>query len=154
VETLWAIVTLPPRDGLVVALASALLIWYRLRLALPAPLGGLRLLRGRVESEPDAAWSPEAAGAARSLHLVSLFRRAAAHAVVGRSCLPRSLALSRLLDLYGLPSRVRIGLRQTDEGFAGHAWVEHHGAVIADRDEFVRAFAPLSFGHPCLEDAE
>jgi hypothetical protein len=26
--------------------------------------------------------------------------------------------------------------------------------VIADRDEFVRAFAPLSFGHPCLEDAE
>lgn len=152
--TLRAIVTLPPRDGLVVGLASALLVWYRLRLALPAPIGVLRLLRGRLLSGPGAAGRPGATDAALTLRLATLFRRAAAQAVAGRSCLPRSLALSRLLELHGLPSRVRVGLRRTDEGFTGHAWVEHHGAVIADSDEFVRTFAPLSFGHPRLEGAE
>ena len=80
--------------------------------------------------------------------LVALFRRAADSAVLGAGCQPRSLALARLLRMHGLPAAVRVGVRRSPEGFTGHAWVEHHGAVISEREDFVRTFAPLSFSHP------
>ena len=109
---------------------------------------------GPTGSALSVIWVAGTGEPARTARLSALFRHAAAHAVAGRSCVPRSLALSRLLELHGQPSLIRIGLRRTSEGFTGHAWVEHHGAVIADRDEFVKTFVPLSFGHPRLEGAE
>jgi hypothetical protein len=41
----------------------------------------------------------------------------------GASCLPRSMALTRMLRKKGVPANVRIGV-VTDPAFAAHAWVE------------------------------
>lgn len=154
-------------ESAVVALAGALLAWYRVRYALPAPLGGYGLLRRRVTREgaelvgrPGAPGDASATGppdlrredagaedATPAGRLVRLFRRGLERAPVRASCVPRSLALERLLRLHGFPAAIRIGLRRTAGGaLAGHAWVEHHGAVIAESRDFVASFAPLSFG--------
>ena len=58
-------------------------------------------------------------------------------------CLTRSLTLARLLKRRGVPFVIRIGLPHgmtagpgTDpEGFSAHAWVEHDGIVLNDRDD-------------------
>jgi len=34
-------------------------------------------------------------------------------------------------------------MRRASMGFAGHAWVVHHGAVIGQRSDFVSSFVPL-----------
>jgi hypothetical protein len=141
--------SLPPGDGAALALASALLAWYRLRLALPLPIGGTALLHRRIvasaaaPSMGDAPPRPEPAEPLRLTRLVQLFRRAADAAVLGAGCQPRSLALARLLQLNGLHARIRVGIRRSPEGFTGHAWVEHHGAVVSEREDFVRSFVPL-----------
>lgn len=75
--------------------------------------------------------------------LVALFTQAAATSAHGAACLPRSLALRRFLGRYGIESRLRLGMRKTDEGWTGHAWVEHAGQVVGDREEFVRQFVPF-----------
>ncbi len=143
-RTLRAAAGLAPRDGATVVLAAGLLAWYRLRIAVAG--GGHRLLAREMGEERDAGrvaggGDPEAAH-----HLARLFHDAAARPPVGGSCIPRSLALARLLRLHGLPARVRVGLRRTGGGLAGHAWVEHHGTLIGDRHERVRELAPLSVG--------
>ena len=47
-------------------------------------------------------------------------------------CLPRALALHRLLAWRGIRSRVRLGLRRTANGVDGHAWVECGGAPVGE----------------------
>lgn len=43
----------------------------------------------------------------------------------GSTCLVRALALQALLEVYGWPSRLRVGLgRGADGALVGHAWVE------------------------------
>jgi hypothetical protein len=145
----------PPRDGFVVAVASALLVWYRVRLALPAPLGGYRLLHRRAVAETKARRSRGTGEPERTARLAALFGEAVAHAVAGQACVPRSLALARLLALHDLPAEVRVGLRRTDEGLTGHAWVEQHGTVVGDRNEFVSTFVPFLPGQrPRLQEGE
>jgi len=127
------------RERLTAVLAHALLLWYRLRLALPLP-GRSRLLLRRLVAWQDAGTS---ARAAEARGLGDLFRRAVARAPVAAPCLPRSLALIRLLRLHGLEAGLRVGLRRTDGRLVGHAWVEHHGVTVGDDEGFVRAFHPL-----------
>ena len=62
---------------------------------------------------------------------------------VAASCVPRSLALIRLLRLNGLAAGLRVGLRRTDGRLVGHAWVEHNGVTVGDDVALVRAFHPL-----------
>jgi hypothetical protein len=127
-----------------VAVAGTLLVWYRYRLALPRPWGGLSLLERRLEAGPgaDAAGTTDSGRAAARLG--ELFRRAASHALVAANCLPRSLALARLLRLHGLGADVCIGLRKADGALAGHAWMEHHGRTVGDDATFVKAFTRLA----------
>jgi hypothetical protein len=131
-----------------VALSSVLLVWYRVRLALPAPFGGYRLLQRRVGAKADPGLQPGPEESTRVARIAGLFRQAAENAVAGQSCAPRALALARLLTLHGVPAEVRIGMRRTDEGFGGHAWVEHRGTVVGDQNDFVSTFAPLLSGRP------
>lgn len=152
------VLTRPPGDGAALALASGLLAWYRLRLALPLPIGGTALLHRRLlasaasSSKGDSSPGAAPAASARLTRLVEVFRRAADAAVLGAGCQPRSLALARLLQLHGLPARIRVGVRRSPEGFTGHAWVEHHGAVVSEREDFVRTFVP--FPLPRAAEAE
>ena len=126
-------------------LSAGLLAWYRLRVGLAG--GGHRLLaRGRI-GIPDVRRVATAADRDAAERIARLFHHAAARPVVGGSCIPRSLALARLLRLHGLPALVRIGLRRVGGGLAGHAWVEHHGKVIAEL-EGARGWVPLQVRRP------
>jgi hypothetical protein len=123
---------LGPADGAIVTLAAGLLAWYRLRIGLAG--GGHRLLaRGRIGGL-DVARVATAADRDAADRLARLFHHAAARPALGGSCIPRSLALARLLRLHGLPAGVQIGLRRAAGALAGHAWVEHDGRVIGEQE--------------------
>jgi hypothetical protein len=51
--------------------------------------------------------------------------------VPGATCLTQALAAQVLLERYGLPTRLHMGIVR-DEGQAvrGHAWVESQGAAV------------------------
>jgi Transglutaminase-like superfamily len=139
------------REGLVVALAAGLLAWYRLLLAIPAPLGGHALLHRRMAAGGGRGAPPESGGeetgpTVAAARLAHLFRCALDRSPLAAGCLPRALALLRLLRWHGLAAELRIGMRRTSAGLVGHAWVEHHGAVIGQPPGFVGAFLPLRFG--------
>jgi hypothetical protein len=57
-------------------------------------------------------------------------------------CLEQSLALHVLLGRRGIPTELKIGMHQLP--FYAHAWVEHDGRPINERDEFVRTLATFS----------
>lgn len=59
------------------------------------------------------------------------------------TCLPRALALRRLLAGRGLAAELRIGVRRDADGLAAHAWLEHDGRVIGEPAEVPAAFARL-----------
>jgi hypothetical protein len=131
----------PVPDGLALALAAALIVWYRLRLALPGRWGGYPLLARRLAARTSPAGARDEGAAGR---LAGLLRRAAAGTPVSTACLTRSLALARLLRLHGLAAEIRIGLRRAEGRLAGHAWVEHNGALVGDDAWFVGRFTPLT----------
>jgi hypothetical protein len=126
----------PRPPSLLTCLATLLLA----DLALHA--GGLRrAVRSaqRFAGRPPIDDSPAAAAlVAATVHRVavaaSLYPRRAL-------CLEQSLALHVLLARRGVSNELRIGVRQLP--FYAHAWVEHRGRPINEREEFVRTLAPF-----------
>ena len=66
----------------------------------------------------------------------------AAGGVLRASCLPRALALSRLLRSRGVPHEVRIGIRKRS-GLEAHAWVVEGDRVLIGRAG-VESYVPLT----------
>ena len=72
----------------------------------------------------------------------------------GPRCLTRSVALAWLLKRRGIPFILRIGVpRGTTVGqegepisFSAHAWVEHAGIVLNDRQDVVSRFSAFDTG--------
>jgi hypothetical protein len=62
--------------------------------------------------------------------------------VAPNDCLPRSLAIYRILKYAGLQPEHRIGVRL--HPFEAHAWVECEGRVIRDTLPYVREFAVIA----------
>lgn len=66
-------------------------------------------------------------------------------------CLLRSLALGSYLGRQGIPFEVRLGVPGPSAGGAGrravdftaHAWVEHAGVVLNDKNSVAREFRPF-----------
>jgi len=55
--------------------------------------------------------------------------------VFRRSCWKRAMVLQRFLLLNGIDSRVHFGVRATTDGTVdGHAWLEHQGQRLLERD--------------------
>ncbi|MBS0314501.1 MAG: lasso peptide biosynthesis B2 protein [Proteobacteria bacterium] len=59
------------------------------------------------------------------------------------TCLRQALLLHHLLARRGIDSELRIGVRTASDGFAAHAWVERHGAVLIGGDESARTYSAL-----------
>ena len=67
--------------------------------------------------------------------------RAAAHYGIGNSsCLDESLVLWYLLRSQGVATSLRIGVRKENEEFAAHAWVEHEGVALNQKEEIHRHY--------------
>lgn len=87
---------------------------------------------GPGDGGPDGASSrADGATLARARRLASASERAARLLPVRPSCLVRALALRELLRRRGIDgSRVRVGVRREEDGFAAHAWLEYRGRVL------------------------
>jgi hypothetical protein len=69
--------------------------------------------------------------------------RAAAHHALPMTCLPRSLALCRMLRRRGYAAQVRIGVRRENDRIAAHAWVEVDGAPLGEPAAIEERFLPF-----------
>ena len=112
-----------------------LITWFRLRYR-----GFRTTLRKAAPAAESRRPADEQLGTARDI--------AYAHAVAVRygpwrpRCLPRSLSLAWFLGRRGIPFEIRIGLPkgggkegETRLDFEAHAWVEHAGVVLNDRQD-------------------
>lgn len=111
--------------------------------------GALARLRHRRPTRALLLWAvrtasraPSRANAARRTALVAAFEAAYRRRPFEVPCLPRSLALHRLLSLHGLPARVRLGLAGAPHALEGHAWVECGGAPIGESETMLARFRP------------
>ena len=59
-----------------------------------------------------------------------------------RECLPRALAVHRLLCRGGVPAKFRLGIRTAP--FGAHAWVEVHGEVVSDYGDEATEYQQLT----------
>ena len=112
--------------------------WWRL---LAAALR-LRLAPGRAVAKALVE-RRESVGTSQIALAVS---RAGAHHLRPMTCLPRSLALQRMLRARGIAAQLRIGVRKdsTDVGgIAAHAWVEVNGMALGEPEAIEERFQPL-----------
>jgi hypothetical protein len=121
--------------------------WIRLR------RGGFQKTLEQIDAVPDSAVS-----AARQATLAKQTAFALAVAVKAGpwrpQCLVRSLALARLLSRRGIACAVRIGVpvskdslhTQDPDSFRAHAWVEHAGIVLNDRQDVATQFSAFESG--------
>jgi hypothetical protein len=89
-------------------------------------------------ARPDRSCVQDPAAAAPGV--VAAFQRAARGHRLAGSCLPRALALQRLLAWRGLEARVRLGLEPGTRPRAGHAWVECGGVPVGDDPSLVARY--------------
>ena len=92
----------------------------------------------RRAARPDPSGVPDPVATARGV--VAAFQRASRGHRLARNCLPRALALHRLLLLRGLQARVRLGLEPRQRPRAGHAWVQCGGVPVGDDPSLVARY--------------
>lgn len=116
-------------------LVAALLRW-RARETLAAALS-------EAPSETAPLPAREPAPAPECQPIVRALGRAAAHHLWPMTCLPRALALRRMLARRGIPATLRIGVRRAGASLAAHAWIEVGGAAIGEPEAIEERFRPL-----------
>ena len=53
----------------------------------------------------------------------------------GITCLPKNLVLWWLLKERGIETRLVIGVKRSTDGIIGHAWIEHNGKLINEKQK-------------------
>lgn len=69
---------------------------------------------------------------------------AAYHGFYHATCLPRSLAVYRVLGAYRVPARLRIGVLPGSNPLQAHAWVECGAEILGDQDIGFQPFFALN----------
>ncbi len=85
-----------------------------------------------------------------SARVVRAVERASRHALGRHTCLFRALATRSLLDRYGLPSSLQIGVSRADGEFRAHAWLVDGQRVLIGRLPDLDNFKPF----PALNEAD
>lgn len=65
------------------------------------------------------------------------------HGLGRPNCLRQSIVLWCLLRRQGVAAELRVGGRKQDGRFEAHAWVEHRGVALNDREELRQHYAPF-----------
>jgi hypothetical protein len=112
---------------------------------LPAVRVGLRtlglrrvqsVLGSRVAPGPRTEADRVDYHARRTARLVNV-----ASGFAGGTCLARSIVLACLLERQGVPAQLRIGVRNAENGFEAHAWVEAAGLSLDERQDVGERYA-------------
>ena len=106
---------------------------------------GLGPLRRRLLAAPGAG-TDRPCPVPPSPQLLDVFAAAVRSQPVPPLCLPRSLALSRLLLSRGVPTRLCLGLRKNGGDLEGHAWLDWDAGIVAEPDTLVRQLVRLEWG--------
>jgi hypothetical protein len=128
--------TAPERRIFLSAMALLPLFWIGLRVL------GLQRLQARLQRKPVT--TANTVDTDELIRLGTLINSAAHHALGPANCLTRSLYLWWLLRRRGIDSQLRIGVRMTDGALDAHAWVEHAGIPVNDRQDVSTDFAPFA----------
>ncbi len=138
-------VRLPPRRRWAVVRAAVWLLAVDLALRTAGFAAVRRWLRRLSRSRKAAAGdlSGTSSEAERVQTQAWAVAAAAAHHLYPMRCLPRSLVLQTLLAREGIRSELRIGVRREDGGLEAHAWVEHQGRPLAEREDRTGSFSAL-----------
>lgn len=90
----------------------------------------------------ERGMAERAGGRVASIGRTCRMVKAAAHYGIGNSsCLDESLVLWYLLRKESVAASLRIGVRKEKEEFAAHAWVEHEGVALNQKEEMHRHYA-------------
>ncbi len=120
-------------------------IWlFRARRLMKRARGQQWLFSDRVGSGGDALLQPTEKDWALIKLRVAAVSRASRYPRPWAFCLQQSLALREWLAADGIAAEVRYGLRQWEDEFFAHAWVECDGKVINDSAAYISNFAPLT----------
>jgi hypothetical protein len=129
---------LPADERHVLARAFGLIVWYVVALRVfPFGVVARSIRRGAGLKTGSSKTGPSTTDSQRIAALVD-----AAGGVLRASCLPRALALSRILRSRGVAHEVRIGVRNRP-GFEAHAWVVEGDRVLIGRAD-VESYVPLT----------
>jgi Transglutaminase-like superfamily len=135
------ILALPAAERWILLEACALILFFSCALrVLPFRLIGRRPLlwrRRRLEFEIAPA---------RIAALVD-----AAGGALGRSCLPRALALARILASRGVRHEIHVGVRRAGSALNAHAWVTSSGEMLIGGVD-AGAYVALAQLHPWVSN--
>ncbi len=111
-----------------------------LRAMVLLPLTGvaLRLVGFRCWQAALARLAPE-----RACVTARMVQAAERHGLGRPNCLRQSIVLWCLLRRQGVAAELRVGGRKQDGRFEAHAWVEHRGVALNDREELRQHYAPF-----------
>ena len=126
----------PERRTLLSAMVLLPLFWISLRVL------GLQRLQTRLQRRPIAVVNAPTTD--ELTRLGTLVNSAAHHTLGPANCLTRSLYFWWQLRHRGVNSQLRIGARLTRGVLKAHAWVEHAGIPINDRQDVAADFAPFA----------
>lgn len=118
--------------------------WCLLAAAMRLRLAPRRAVAAALAEAASPVVHRESAGDSEQVALA--VSRAAAHHLLPMTCLPRALALRRMLARRGFSSRLRIGVRKESGGVAGiaaHAWIEVDGMALGEPEAIEERFQPL-----------
>jgi hypothetical protein len=141
-ERLRRAATLGPRDWLLVAEA-----WIELaRAGVLLRIDSARAVRGALEQSP---------GSGADEHdlppqLLEMFLVASRFHVFRLTCLPKALALKRMLERRRFAPTLRIGARKEAGKLLGHAWVEIDDVPFNDAADVADRFPPFSISEAGL----
>jgi Transglutaminase-like superfamily len=128
-------------DARLLARAFVLLPFVSVKLRF---LGYRRVAAGAARARGCQQQWPLARERSRARRTDRLLMIAARRGLVGGTCLSRSLTLMLLLREQGIECDLHIGVRMPGEGFQAHAWVEHRGVVLNEREQVANRFTPIA----------
>jgi len=86
---------------------------------------------------------PTVRGGIRPERIVWLVAQAS-RCVPGSHCLPRALVAQLLLARSGYLAELQIGVRKAGDSLDAHAWLEHEGVPLFERDPHLNGFIPFA----------
>lgn len=132
----WRALTAEERRLLAAAFAWLPLVALGVRIAGFEPV---RAVLARTASGVAPAGG-DLAGARRVARMVAIAGR---RGLVRASCVPQALLSWWILRRRGIETKIRIGVRREAGALRAHAWVEHSGLPLEDRDPAQGAFNPF-----------
>lgn len=104
----------------------------------------LKTREGDSPTSPTVLFTADETGRIIRLTQVAVDRAIRNH-LYPMTCLRRALVLQYLLGRQGIVVALRFGVQRQSDGITAHAWLEHNGQPIGERQAIEKRYAKLAF---------